>query len=119
VLDFVNQWPANLKKLGYKMKTGIVVDFRETEWMCTEHSGKTIPLLWAYNFHNHRIQFPVEAPGKPQYLINLPETKRLQMNSGNYVLLKRFTSKEEKRRLQCALLFESDFPMFKNISTCP
>ena len=117
VLDFVNQWPANLGKLGYKMKTGIVVDFRETEWLRAEHGGKTIPLLWAYNFNKHRIQFPVEVNGKPQYLINMPETKRLQMHIGNYVLLKRFSSKEEKRRVQCALLFESDFPTYTNIST--
>ena len=117
VLDYVNKWPANLSKLGYKMKTGIVVDFRETEWLCTEQNGKTIPLLWAYNFNNHRIKFPVEVDGKPQYLINIPETKRLQMGIGNYVLLKRFTSKEEKKRLQCALLFDNDFPMHESIST--
>ena len=117
VLDFVNKWPTTLKKLGYKMKTGIVVDFRETKWICTEESGKTIPLLWAYHLQNYRIQFPVEASGKPQYLINIPETKRLQMDAGNYILLKRFTSKEEKKRLQCALLFKNDFPMYESIST--
>jgi adenine-specific DNA-methyltransferase len=31
--------------------------------------------------------------------------------------LKRFTSKEEKRRLQCALLFEDDFSEYRSIST--
>ena len=117
VLNFVNQWPSTLSKLGYKMKTGIVVDFRETEWMRRNDNDSAIPLLWAYNFRNHRIQFPVEVEGKPQYLINVPETKRLQMEKGNYVLLKRFTSKEEQKRLQCALLFESDFSKYENIST--
>ena len=31
--------------------------------------------------------------------------------------MKRFTSKEEKRRLQCALFFEEDLQEFNNIST--
>jgi adenine-specific DNA-methyltransferase len=116
-LDFVNQWPTTLIKLGYKMKTGIVVDFRETEWLRSEDDDNSIPLLWAYNFHNHRVKFPVEVKGKPQYLVNVPETKRLQMEKGNYVLLKRFTSKEEHKRLQCALLFDSDFSKYENFST--
>ena len=117
ILEFVNQWPDRLTTPGFRMKTGIVVDFRETRWMCTENNGNAIPLLWAYNFENHRIQFPMNISGKPQYLFDMPETKRLQMDKGNYILLKRFTSKEENKRLQCALLFENDFPMYDSIST--
>jgi len=117
VLEFVNQWPSNLTMLGFKMKTGIVVDFRETEWLVAENDANSIPLLWAYNFSKYRIQFPVNVYGKPQYLRNSPETKRLQMSKGNYILLKRFTSKEENKRIQCALLFENDFQMYGNLST--
>ena len=117
VLDFVNHWPATLPKLGYRLKTGIVVDFRETEWMCTEENEATIPLLWACNFDGSRIRFPASSTGKPQYLVDAPSTKRLQMNAGNYILLKRFTAKEERRRLQCALLFRDDFSGYNSIST--
>lgn len=117
VLDFVSQWPSSLPELGYRMKTGLVVDFRETEWMRTKDKGDSIPLLWAYNFNGHRIRFPIDVEGKPQYLVNTKETRRLQMAKHNYLLLKRFTSKEERKRLQCSLLFEEDFPSYGAIST--
>jgi adenine-specific DNA-methyltransferase len=99
------------------MKTGLLVDFREREWLTSEMDGDSVPLLWAYNFNGERIHFPVQVNGKPQYLKNTERTKRLQMKMGNYLLLKRFTSKEEKRRLQCALFFEDDFTNFHSIST--
>jgi len=116
VLAFVNGWTASLPKLGFRVKTGQLVDFREREWMCPNPSSDTVPLLWAFNFNGARIQFPVRVPGKPQYLKDDSATKRLQMNRGNYVLLKRFTSKEEKRRLQCALLFDNDFSDCRSLS---
>ena len=117
VLDFVNSWTATLPKLGFRMKTGQLVDFREREWMCETPGSDTVPLLWAFNFNGTRIQFPVQVSGKPQYLKDDLSTKRLQMKRGNYLLLKRFTSKEEKRRLQCALLFDDDFSGFHSLST--
>ncbi|MDR2671654.1 MAG: N-6 DNA methylase, partial [Oscillospiraceae bacterium] len=117
ILEFVHGWNANLPSLGFKMKTGLVVDFRARDWLKEMPGNDTIPLLWAYHFNGQTIRFPVEVPGKPQYLQDAPSTKRLQMNKGNYILVKRFTSKEEKRRLQCALLFEDDFSEFRSIST--
>lgn len=117
ILDFINQWPSSLPELGFKMKTGIVVDFRETEWMRDDANEDVIPLLWAYNFSEYRVRFPVTIAGKPQYLCNDVETDRLKMKKGNYLLLKRFTSKEESKRLQCALLFEEDFLSYDAIST--
>lgn len=116
-LDFVNRWDSSLPKLGFRVRTGQLVDFREREWMRQNPDSDTIPLLWAFNLNGMRIQFPVQVPGKPQYLKDDSSTKRLQMRRGNYVLLKRFTSKEEKRRLQCALLHDGDFASFHSLST--
>jgi len=117
VLDFINHWHATLPTLGFRMKTGKLVDFREREWLCQTPSDNTIPLLWPFNLNGARIKFPVQMQGKPQYLKDDSRTKRLQMVRGNYLLLKRFTSKEEKRRLQCTLLFAEDFSTFDSIST--
>ena len=40
----------------------------------------------------------------------------LQPN-GNYLFVKRFTAKEEKRRLQCGMYREKDYPQYQYIST--
>jgi len=117
VLDFINQWEYTLSDSGYKMKTGIVVDFRETQWLRTEQSENTIPLLWASNFDKNRVEFPIHNDNKPQYLLASENTARLQMKIANYILIKRFTSKEERKRLQCALLFKDDFSAYQSIST--
>ena len=115
-LDFVNNWPSTLPELGFRMKTGQLVDFRERKWMSQSPEAHTIPLLWPFNFSGARIRFPVHVAGKPQYLRDTLSTKRLQMNRGSYLLIKRFTSKEEKRRLQCALLFEDDLSGYSSLS---
>ena len=117
ILDLVNRWPTTLPRLGFRMKTGLLVDFREREWLIESGESEAVPLLWAYNFSGSRIRFPVQVDGKPQYLRDEAATHRLQMRRGNYLLLKRFTSKEEKKRLQCALLFDDDFSSFRSIST--
>jgi len=116
-LDFVNNWPSTLPELGFRMKTGQLVDFRERKWMSQSPEAHTIPLLWPFNFSGARIRFPVHVTGKPQYLKDTLSTKRLQMNKGRYLLIKRFTSKEEKRRLQCALLLEDDLSEYNSLST--
>ena len=35
----------------------------------------------------------------------------------NYLFVKRFTAKEEHRRLQCGVYLAKDFPQYKKIST--
>jgi adenine-specific DNA-methyltransferase len=117
VLNFINDCPHNLPMLGFRMKTGLLVDFREKKWMRENSDSTTVPLLWPYNFDDVRVRFPVQVDGKPQYIKDDDATKHLQMRKGNYLLLKRFTSKEERRRLQCALVFDDDFPEFNSIST--
>ena len=117
VLNFINQWEFTLADSGFKMKTGLVVDFRETEWLREREEDNAVPLLWAHNLKNNRVMFPVYYKNKPQYLINCAETSRLQMRLDNYVILKRFTSKEETRRLQCSVLSKKDFENYPAIST--
>lgn len=109
VMNLLSKWKYNLVKLGYKLKTGPVVDFRSLEYLKNEPLEETVPLLWLHNFNGGLIRFPVTKEGKPQYILNNSESKNLLLENKDYLLLKRFTSKEEKRRLQAAIYSSKEF----------
>jgi adenine-specific DNA-methyltransferase len=115
ILNYVNSWKENLVSLGYKLKTGPVVDFRAIEYLKVDPEVNTVPLFWAYNFEKNRINFPVQDDKKPQYIINIGDSKKLLLMNKNYIFIKRFTSKEEKRRLQGVLYFSKDFQDYSYI----
>lgn len=108
LLNTMKDWSENLLSLGFKLKTGPVVDFRATEFLKEESGENVVPLLWANHFSNYRISFPDTDPKKPQYIINTEESKGLLLDSKDYILVKRFTSKEERRRVQCVLCFSEN-----------
>jgi adenine-specific DNA-methyltransferase len=95
------------------MKTGPTVDFRTMESIHDEEELGDLPLLWAQHFSSGRIRFPVpDAAG--QYIS--PERKALLIDRDNYLLVKRFSSKEEKRRLQPAILLSESIPGYDRFS---
>ncbi|MTT31471.1 N-6 DNA methylase [Terrilactibacillus sp. BCM23-1] len=109
LLTIVNSWDYNLIELGYKLKTGPVVDFRALDLIKEESEENTVPLLWANHFENNRITFPVSVSKNPQYIVDTEDSKSVLLPSRNYLLVKRFTSKEERRRVQCSLYFADEF----------
>lgn len=109
-ISFVNKWNSNLITLGYRLKTGPVVDFRATEFTKYEPSENTVPLFWAYNYvNNNTIAFPVEDDKKPQYIENSKESLSLLLKNIDYLFVKRFSSKEEPRRIQPVLYHSNQF----------
>ena len=108
-IHLVNSWGKTLEERGYKLKTGQVIDFRETDWLRMEKASNTVPLIWPCNFENGKIEIKDSLEKKPQYFIRSSKTERVMLAPGNYVLVKRFTSKEESRRIQCAVLPQEFF----------
>ena len=47
----------------------------------------------------------------------MTEQKGLMQDNKNYLFLKRFTAKEEPRRLQCGVYLAKRFPQYQKIST--
>lgn len=109
----INSLSNTLLDLGTKMQTGLVVDFRTKEALRNELEKDAYPLIYAQHIREGKIIWPVNRLGE---VITTDRTSLLQRN-GNYLICKRFTAKEETRRLQCAILLESDYPEFKYIST--
>lgn len=114
VLETINSFNTKLKDIGLKLKTGLTVDFRNEEYLEKYASNNNVPLLSSIHFNNGIIKFPSNED-EAQY-VNKDNKSLLQKNS-NYLLIKRFSSKEEKRRIQPAMFFKKDFEEYEFIST--
>ena len=99
----VNKLPCILKDLGISVSTGKVVDFRSRDLIRETSDTEMIPLIYPNNFRNGYIDWPSMNSKKPSFLASQPKTEKLTIPSNYYVLLKRFSSKEEKRRLYAAM----------------
>lgn len=116
VLARINGFSDTLKSLQVPMHTGLVVDFREREVLKDEPETdiETYPLFYSSHIcKDGQVVWPV---GKAGEFIHTDRAGLLQNNS-NYIFVKRFTSKEETRRLQCAVYLASRYPKYKYIST--
>jgi adenine-specific DNA-methyltransferase len=109
ILDSVDQWDGSLEKYGWQVSTGRVVPFRSESLLkpkLTVGNG-TAPLLWMQNVKPYRVEYPLEGFNKPQAISRQDAT--LLVPKSNYVLLRRFSSKDDRRRLVSAPLLHTDF----------
>lgn len=113
VLNKINKFNYTLIDLNLKMKTGITVDFRNKEFLREEPGVGTIPLFYSQHIKEGLVKFPI---GKNYEYITDEKSGLVQTNK-NYLFIKRFTSKEEKRRLQCGIYLSRTLPKYKHIST--
>lgn len=90
--------PTSLGDLGLTVSTGRVVDFRSREMLQPEATSG-FPMVYPFNVKNGEVAHPKDG-GKPQWfnMVAESDTKWL-VPSGNYVLIKRFSAKEERRRI--------------------
>jgi len=110
ILHIIDKWPSTLNKQGVQISTGPVVDFRAKEHLRQDLTKGSVPLLWMHNMQNMRVVWPSKKNKKPAAIACSKKTAPLLLPVKNYVLLKRFTSKEQRRRLDAAVLKQSDFP---------
>ena len=94
---------STLSKLGLGVSTGRVVDFRAREHLRRSPEQKTVPLIYPCHFLNGFINWPVESGKKPNAITSSPKTSDLLVEAGYYVLIKRFSSKEQQRRVMAAI----------------
>jgi adenine-specific DNA-methyltransferase len=96
------------KELGFDISTGPIVDFRMTDKLIYETGN--IPLLYAVHIRNRKITWPLISKKPNAILLDEKEKNKYCYKNGFYILLKRFSSKEEKHRIQATLLSPDDLP---------
>jgi adenine-specific DNA-methyltransferase len=92
-----------LPELDIAASTGRVVDFRAKELLRNSPDAQSAPLIYPVNFNEGLIEWPRQGTRKPQALALSPTCEELLVPAGNYVLVKRFSSKEETRRVVAAM----------------
>lgn len=112
-LEKLNNWHYTLPKLGIPMKTGLTVDFRNRDALRNQDEEEAVPLFYSQHIKDGRVVFPI---GKECEYIVTDQPGLLQDNV-NYLFVKRFTAKEERRRLQCGVYLSRKYPRYSKIST--
>lgn len=98
---------SSLNSLGVAVSTGRVVDFRLKDALRKEPERGAVPLIYPCHFNGGTVHWPKLEARKPNAIVDNAETRPWLVPSGMYLLTKRFTSKEERRRL-VACLFDPD-----------
>jgi len=113
ILNLFHTAHSTLQDLGYKISTGKVVTFRNKELLSTTYQSlfdekkEYCPLLWMHNFKNDDLLFPLDHK-KEQYIELSDRSKALLISTENYLLIKRFSSKEQHRRINIGYLYKKD-----------
>ena len=94
---------ASLSDLCLTVSTGRVVDFRAKELLRAQPGRNTVPLIYPCHLRNGFVEWPNGRTRKPNALALGPRAEDLLVPEGYYVLTKRFSAKEERRRVVAAV----------------
>ena len=99
-----------LDDIGIKVSTGPVVDFRLKEHLRDMPDADTVPLLYPGHFKDQTTDWPNPDLNKPNAICRNAETEKWFYPNGFYCVVRRFSSKEEKRRIVASVVTPDSFP---------
>ncbi len=103
VVDRMALFTHTLDDLGITVSTGPVVDFRLKENLRKNPEDGSVPLIYPGHFCQNFVVWPNGAAKKANAIMRNGETEKWLFPTGTYTLVRRFSSKEEKRRIVAAL----------------
>ena len=108
IIDRLSLFTSSLDDLKIQVSTGPVVDFRLKSDLRQDMEEGAVPLIYPVHL-NGRVEWP-KVSKKPN-AISISEKSKpwLWSNKGHFVIVKRFSSKEEKRRI-VATSYDSSLP---------
>lgn len=105
---------CTLKDLSLTVSTGRVVDFRSRGNLKIEPEIGAVPLLHATHLRGGRVHHPI-CPKKPEWFVpDSKKTQKMLVEGGTYVLIKRFSAKEERRRVVAGIWESENCAAFDN-----
>lgn len=110
IAERVARLPSSLADLGLEVSTGRVVDFRVRSALRQNLTPDAVPLVYPTHLSGGRVEWPREGGRKPNALAVTRATEGLLLDAGTYVLVKRFSAKEERRRVVASVCSPKDVP---------
>lgn len=93
-----------LADLGVSVSTGPVVDFRLREFLRDTPTADTVPLLYPGHFRGSGICWPIAGMKKPNAIVRNAATEKWLYPNGCYCVVRRFSAKEERRRVMASVV---------------
>ena len=110
VMDRMARFNHTLEDLGIGVSTGPVVDFRLRNFLVDRPEKGTVPLIYTAHFDGNIVRWPREDCRKPNAIRLADSVRKWLMPNGCYVVTKRFSAKEERRRIVAAIHDEKRVP---------
>jgi len=99
IVDLFPSVKFTLEDLGISVSTGPVVSFRAKEHLRMMPEDGTVPLLYPTHIEQSHVKWVKKDSKKPNAIVKNEETERMLYPNGFYTIIRRFSSKEEKRRI--------------------
>lgn len=103
-IDLCPSIRCSLAEMGVKVSTGPVVDFRMKEYLRHMPEPDTVPLLYPIHFVGGGVSWPRADTKKPNAIQRHSNTEKWLLPNGFYCVVRRFSSKEEKRRIVASVV---------------
>ncbi|NMG60291.1 SAM-dependent methyltransferase [Geitlerinema sp. P-1104] len=94
----------SLADLGIQVSTGPVVDFRLKPHLRQMPDSETVPLIYPIHIQDGQINWPQPQSKKANAIALNIDTQKWLYSKGFYCVVRRFSSKEEKRRIIAGLV---------------
>ncbi|MCY3718568.1 MAG: BsuBI/PstI family type II restriction endonuclease [Anaerolineaceae bacterium] len=118
VAQVLNGLDYRLEDLGVHVSTGRVVSFRARDRLRAHARADDVPLIYPQHFADGFVSWPAKPGNKPNAIARKDANDDLYLPNGWYVLVKRFSAREDKRRVMAAVfdpsLVDSEFVTFDN-----
>lgn len=112
IVHTLSRWTDTFASYGLRVSTGPVVSFRATRLLADAKAvkaGVAVPLLLIQNVRPGQVIWPLNGGRKPQSISIGNGADSMLLSTKNYVLVRRFSAKEEARRLVAAPLLSDEF----------
>jgi adenine-specific DNA-methyltransferase len=110
VIERMRTLPCTLQELGLVASTGPVVDFRMQAYLRHDPEPGTVPLIYPVHCKDHFVVWPQAGSRKPNAILDVEPVQKWLYPSGYYTLVRRFSAKEERRRVVAAVYDPREVP---------